>query len=141
MQTIRVVLAIDTPTIRAAVAEFIEVCPGLALAGQAETGAKAFAEAVVERPDLVLVESPPDPARTTARTGPQIFAHLTKQHCPNVKIVLLTSEANARVAPSVAASALDGIVSMRDLPVQLLLLIEELFLGRRRDSAREGAVA
>lgn len=141
MQTIRVVLAIDTPTIRAAVAEFIEVCPGLALAGQAETGAKAFAEAVVEKPHLVLVESPPDSATTTARTGPQIFAQLTKQHCPDVKVVLLTAETNSRFASPIAASPLDGVVSMRDLPVQLILLIEALFFGHHRDGVAADAVA
>jgi DNA-binding NarL/FixJ family response regulator len=141
MQTIRIVLAIDTPTIRAAVAEFIDICPGLALAGQSGTGAKAFAEAVVEKPDLVLVESPPDSTTTAAKTGPQIFAQLTKQHCPDVKIVLLTAEANNRLAASIAASALDGVVCMRDLPVQLILLIEALFFGRRRDDVTAGAVA
>jgi DNA-binding NarL/FixJ family response regulator len=134
-------LAIDTPTIRAAVAEFIDICPGLALAGQSGTGAKAFAEAVVEKPDLVLVESPPDSTTTAAKTGPQIFAQLTKQHCPDVKIVLLTAEANNRLAASIAASALDGVVCMRDLPVQLILLIEALFFGRRRDDVTAGAVA
>lgn len=141
METIRIVLAIDTPTTRAAVAEFIEVCPGLDLAAQVGTGAKAFAEAVVEKPDLVLVESPGDSNMTTARTSPQIFAHLTKQHCPQIKIVLLAPETNSHLAASIAATALDGVVSMRDLPVQLLLLIEELFLGRRRERVNEGAVA
>lgn len=141
MQTIRIVLAIDTPTIRAAVAEFIDICPGLALAGQAATGAKAFSEAVVEKPDLVLVESPPDSATMTAKTGPQIFAQLTKQHCPDVKIVLLTAETNNHLAASSAASALDGVVSMRDLPVQLILLIEALFFGRSRDDLTAGVVA
>ncbi len=141
METIRIVLAIDTPTVRAAVAEFIDVCPGLTLAGQAETGAKAFAEAVVEKPHLVLVESPPESATKTARTGLQIFAHLTKQHCPDVKVVLLTTETNSRPAASIAASALDGVVSMRDLPVQLILLIEALFFGRHRDGVAADAVA
>jgi len=141
MDTIRIVLAIDTPTIRAAVAEFIDICPGLVLAGQTGTGAKAFAEAVVEKPHLVLVESPPDSATMTARTGPQIFAQLTKQHCPDVKVVLLTAETTSHLASSIAASALDGAVSMRDLPVQLILLIEALFFRSHRDGVTADAIA
>ena len=141
MEAIRIVLAIDTPATRAAVAEFVEVCPGLEIAAQVSMGAEAFAEAVLERPDLVLVEAPPTSNMMTATTSIRIFTRLTKQYCPQTKVVLLTAETNNSLATSVVATGIDGIVSRDDLPVQLLLLIEEFFLGGRRESVNGGAAA
>jgi DNA-binding NarL/FixJ family response regulator len=141
MEAIRIVLAIDTPATRAAVAEFVEVCPGLEIAAQVSTGAEAFAEAVLARPELVLVEAPPTTNMMTATSCIRIFTRLTKQYCPQTKVVLLAAETNNCLAASVVATGVDGIVSRDDLPVQLLLLIEEFFLGRPGESVKGGAAA
>jgi NarL family two-component system response regulator LiaR len=120
---IRVLVVDDHPVVRKGLIAMLETEEGIQVVGEASNGKDAVAQAVVLKPDVVLMDLVMPEMDGIEAT------RLIKQKAPGVNVLVLTSfSTNDKVLPSLNAGAI-GYLLKDSNPTDLVKAIHQVALG------------
>jgi len=123
MNPIRLLLADDHTLFRKGLASLLEKKPSFAVVGEAENGAEAISKALIDKPDLVLMD-----IRMPGVDGLEATRQITYA-LPATRVVMLTiSEEDEDLFEAIKYGA-HGYLSKRVEPEKLCELLEGVFRG------------
>lgn len=120
----RVLVADDQVLVRAGVAALLGQMEGFVCAGAVEDGARCLAACAAEAPDIVLLD-----LQMPGSDGLAVAEMLRARH-PGVRIVILTSRAEAGLARRALALGAAGFVSKDFVLEELALALRTVVAGR-----------
>lgn len=126
---IKVLVADKNQVIQQALAEVIELVPGMVCVGTASSGAEALRLIVLECPDAVIVDG-----ALTDMTGPAALRRMREVY-PEAHFIGFTIHPDSDVAESLRTAGADAVVSKAGGAVELLDVIRSL--GLAPEPARE----
>lgn len=122
--TTTVLVADDQVLVRAGVAALLAQMDGFACAGTADSGAQCLAACDAQPPDVVLLD-----LNMPGEDGLAVAEQLRERH-PGVRIVILTSRAEAGIARRALALGAQGFVSKDFVLDELALALRTVAAGR-----------
>lgn len=112
--TVRVLVADDQALLRGSLRMLIDAAPGLETAGEAATGAQAVEVALLERPDVVLMD-----VRMPVMDGIEATRRITATHPQGRVLILTTFDLDEYVYAGLRAGA-SGFLLKDTPPAELL---------------------
>lgn len=122
--TTKVLVADDQVLVRAGVAALLAQLDGFACAGMVEDGAKCLAACAADAPDIVLLD-----LQMPGADGLTVARELRERH-PDLRIVILTSRAEAGLARRALEIGVVGFVSKDFVLDELALALRTVVAGR-----------
>lgn len=122
---IRVVIAEDQGMVLGALAALLDLEPDIRVVAQAKDGAEALRAVRRERPDVLLTD-----IEMPGLTGLELAAE-TRQHCPEVRVVILTTFARAGYLRRALDAGASGYL-LKDAPAaDLAAAVRRVYGGGR----------
>lgn len=118
--SVGVLICDDVESMRVLLSVIVGLRPGLHVAGEAEDGEQAIAEAERLQPDVVLLDLSM-PRRTGLDALPEI-----KRVAPETKVIVLSGFASSMMAPDVIANGAERYIEKGVDPGTIAATIEEV---------------
>ena len=125
MDTIKVLITEDHTLIREGLKRLFSLVPGIAIAGEATTGAEAMERLAQGGVDLLLLD-----LTLPGRCGEELVAHIHACH-PSLPILILTMHNEVQIAQRALLAGARGYVTKDCDPTTLLGAVREVASGRR----------
>ena len=124
MQPYRIFLADDHVLVRQGIRKIIQENPGMVVIGEAGDGLELLALLKERRADLVILDlsMPRLPVLEAARR--------IKEHCPGIKVLILTMHRSKEYLQKALAHGADGYLLKEDADLALFGAIEAIRQGR-----------
>ncbi|TMR38657.1 response regulator transcription factor [Actinomadura geliboluensis] len=129
LETIRVVLVDDHPVVLSGLRTLLGEFDDLEVVGTATTGTEALNVCRAARPDVVVLD-----LRIPAPSGPGLVARLGDT-APDARIVLLSTQIDARDVSWASQSGVSGFVLKGDDPGQIAVAVRRVAAGESFVSA------
>ncbi|HTP67932.1 MAG TPA: response regulator transcription factor [Dongiaceae bacterium] len=128
-ETIRVLIADDSPTALRSVCEYLEFAGGFEIVGTASDGLNAVQLASVKKPDLVLLDL------SMPRVNGLEAAEQIRLSSPDLRVIIFSELQGLSLADECRRHGADSFVSKNLLPEGLLMEIQRLFTSGRPKGA------
>jgi len=124
MEKINIFLADDHAIVREGLKRLLENEPDLALVGEADNGADVVSQVLARRPDVVVLD-----INMPGMNGVEV-ARLLRQHCPEVKVLVLTMHEEIAYARKVFDAGAQGFILKRAAAAELIPAIRAVAAGK-----------
>jgi DNA-binding NarL/FixJ family response regulator len=128
-ETIRVLIADDSPTALRSVCEYLEFAGGFEIVGTASDGLNAVQLTSLKKPDLVLLDL------SMPRVNGLEAAEQIRLSSPDLRVIIFSELHGLSLADECRRHGADSFVSKSLLPEGLLLEIQRLFTRARSQEA------
>jgi len=128
--TIRVLIADDSPTALRSLCDYLEFAGGFEIVGTASDGLNAVQLASVHKPDLVLLDL------SMPRVNGLEAAEQIRLSSPNLRVIIFSELNGLSLADECRRRGADSFVQKSHLPDRLLPEIQRLFPPGERNRPR-----
>jgi DNA-binding NarL/FixJ family response regulator len=129
-EKIRVIVADDSPIALRSVCDYLEFAGGFEIVGTASDGLNAIQLAVVQQPDLVLLDL------SMPRVNGLEAALQIRLSSPAMRLIIISELNDSSVSDECRRHGADSFVPKSLLPEGLLMEIQRLFAHRRPGRSR-----